>query len=256
MGGLFIELWCMKKWIVYVHIFPNDKKYFGITSKRPNDRWEGGSGYGDNQPVMKAAIAKYGWGNIEHKILFEGLSHKEATSKEIELIEKYKTNCRRYGTQYGYNMTYGGEGTLGHVCSAEAKHKMSKKKLGKNKGSNNYKSKPVICDDGYWETISDFCKEHDYTRRTVEKWLYGESAMPREWYDKNLRLANETHDIKRQDKRWQNTIYYNGMVFKSQAAFAKYIGKYPADVCRWIKNDKIPQEYIEKGFLINKPVND
>lgn len=256
MGGLFIELWCMKKWIVYVHIFPNDKKYFGITSKRPNDRWEGGSGYGDNQPVMKAAIAKYGWGNIEHKILFEGLSHKEATSKEIELIEKYKTNCRRYGTQYGYNMTDGGEGTLGHVCSAEAKRKMSKKKLGKNKGSNNYKSKPVICDDGYWETISDFCKEHDYTRRTVEKWLYGESAMPREWYDKNLRLANETHDIKRQDKRWQNTIYYNGMVFKSQAAFAKYIGKYPADVCRWIKNNKIPQEYIEKGFLINKPVND
>lgn len=49
----------MKKWIVCVHIFPNNKKYFGITSKKPNDRWEGGSGYGDNQPVMKSAIAKY-----------------------------------------------------------------------------------------------------------------------------------------------------------------------------------------------------
>lgn len=61
---------------------------------------------------------------------------------------------------------------------------------------------------------------------------------------------------RRQDKRWQNTIYYDGMVFKSQAAFAKYVGKYPADVCRWIKNDKVPQEYIEKGFSINKPVND
>ena len=155
-----------------------------------------------------------------------------------------------------WDMKKGGEGTLGHVCSEESKRKMSQQKLGKNKGCDNYKSKPVSCDGGYWETISDFCKEYGYTRRTVEKWLYGESAMPCEWYDKNLRLANEIHDIKRQDKRWQNTIYYDGMVFKSQAAFAKYVGKYPADVCRWIKNDKVPQEYIEKGFSINKPVND
>nr|DAF50438.1 MAG TPA: Protein of unknown function (DUF3304) [Siphoviridae sp. ctBCr48] len=28
----------MKKWIVYVHIFPNGKKYFGITSKTPHLR--------------------------------------------------------------------------------------------------------------------------------------------------------------------------------------------------------------------------
>lgn len=72
----------MKKWIVYVHIFPNGKKYFGITSKRPNARWEGGSGYGKNQPVMQAAIAKYGWENVEHEILFEGLSHEEATARQ------------------------------------------------------------------------------------------------------------------------------------------------------------------------------
>lgn len=256
MGGLFIELWYMKKWIVYVHIFPNGKLYFGITSKKPNARWESGNGYSDNQPVMKSAIIKYGWDNIEHKILFEGLSYKEATEKEIELIATHKTNCRRYGAQYGYNMTDGGEGTLGHVCSEETKIKMSQNKIGKNKGIDNYKSKPVICDDGYWETISDFCKEYGYTRRTVEKWLYGLSAMPCEWYDKKLRLANEMHNIKRQNKRWQNTIYYDGMTFKSQAAFARYIGKYPADVFRWIKNDNVPQEYIKKGFSVNKSVND
>ena len=56
MGGLFIELWCMKKWIVYVHIFPNGKLYFGITSKKPNARWENGNGYSDNQPVMVGII--------------------------------------------------------------------------------------------------------------------------------------------------------------------------------------------------------
>lgn len=37
-----------KKYIVYVHIFPNGKKYFGITSKAPNQRWENGKGYDKN----------------------------------------------------------------------------------------------------------------------------------------------------------------------------------------------------------------
>ena len=246
----------MKRWIVYVHIFPNGKKYFGITSKAPQARWEGGSGYGDNQPVMQAAIAKYGWENIEHKILFEDLSYEEATNKEIELIAKYKTNCRKYGNQYGYNLTDGGEGTTGHVLSEESKQKISRNKMGVNMGADNYKSKPVICDDGYWETISDFCKENNLTRHAVEKWLYGINAMPIEWYNKHLRFANENHDTRCQEKPWRNKIYYDGKEFESQASFAKYINKYPADVCRWIKNGTIPNEYIEKGFSINKPAND
>ena len=50
----------MKKYIVYMHIFPNNKKYIGITSKTPNGRWEGGTGYNKiRQPMMYNAIQKY-----------------------------------------------------------------------------------------------------------------------------------------------------------------------------------------------------
>lgn len=72
-----------KKYIVYVHIFSNNKKYFGITSKKPNARWENGSGYSEKrQPVMYNAIQKYGWENIEHKILHTDLTFEEANQKE------------------------------------------------------------------------------------------------------------------------------------------------------------------------------
>ena len=112
-----------------MHVFPNGKKYIGITSKTPNGRWEGGTGYNQiRQPMMYNAIQKYGWENVEHIILFKNLSYEEASQKEIELIAKYKTNCRKYGSDYGFNMTDGGDGTTGHVVSEETKQKMSQQK--------------------------------------------------------------------------------------------------------------------------------
>ena len=46
-----------KKWKVYVHIFPNNKLYFGITSKKLTARWGNGTGYSKtHQSVMYNAI--------------------------------------------------------------------------------------------------------------------------------------------------------------------------------------------------------
>lgn len=98
----------MKKYCVYMHIFPNNKKYIGITCKKPEARWENGNGYDkDHQPIMYNAIKKYGWKNIEHIIVKDNLSRTEANKLEQELIKKYKTNCKRYGDLFGYNMTDG-----------------------------------------------------------------------------------------------------------------------------------------------------
>ena len=56
---------------VYMHIFPNNKVYIGITNKNVNSRWrKNGVGY-TNCPRMNNAINKYGWENVEHKILYE-----------------------------------------------------------------------------------------------------------------------------------------------------------------------------------------
>ena len=121
MRGFYME---EKKYIVYVHLFPNGKRYFGITCKRPESRWEKGKGYFkknmQNTPMYNA-ILKYGWENILHIILHKDLSKDEAIGKERYYIAKYKTNIHRHGNEFGYNLTDGGEGAEGHKISEEKK---------------------------------------------------------------------------------------------------------------------------------------
>ncbi len=92
------------KYVVYKHIFPNEKYYIGITKNNVEDRWKSGTGY-NNQILMKRAIEKYGWDNIRHEIVEEGLTYKEACDKEQYYIDLFKTTNR----QYGYNVTSGGD---------------------------------------------------------------------------------------------------------------------------------------------------
>ena len=42
-----------------MHIFPNNKKYIGITKQTPEKRWENGKGYKHNNYIQNA-INKYG----------------------------------------------------------------------------------------------------------------------------------------------------------------------------------------------------
>ena len=95
-----------RRWSVYKHIFPNGKVYIGITSNSPTVRWRSGKGYGKSQPLMYNAIHKYGWENVDHEILFTGLTEREAKTKEIELIAKFKSD----NVEHGYNISKGGEG--------------------------------------------------------------------------------------------------------------------------------------------------
>lgn len=115
-----------KKYYVYIHEFPNSKTYIGITSyDNPSGRWRNGKGY-ESQYVYRA-IKKYGWENINHKILYSNLTKEEAEQKEIELIAKYKSNNRKYG----YNIANGG-----HVhCVSET----TKEKLRGNKNAKGHK---------------------------------------------------------------------------------------------------------------------
>lgn len=105
---------------VYKHTCPNEKIYIGITKQQPIKRW-GYNGYGYRKNTLfYRAIQKYGWSNIKHEILYENLSKEEAEQKEIELIEKYKSNQ----SKYGYNIANGGN-TTGTVSEA-TKEKISK----------------------------------------------------------------------------------------------------------------------------------
>lgn len=126
-----------KKYIVYCHIFPNGKRYVGITSQKPSERWRNGRGYKGSNAVYNA-IKKYGWHNIEHRILYEDLSKKEAEKMEIQLIKEWNTLSPN-----GYNLCEGGNLVTGHKVSDETKKHLRKINLGK-KYSDEVKKKQII----------------------------------------------------------------------------------------------------------------
>lgn len=102
---------------VYMHTCPNGKVYIGITNRNPLSRWNNGNGYKNNAHFFNA-IQKYGWGNITHEILYDGLSEYEACEAEKRLIEKYDSS----NPTKGYNNTLGGEHGK---FSEESKKRMS-----------------------------------------------------------------------------------------------------------------------------------
>lgn len=112
----------MKRYVVYCHVFPNGKRYVGITSQSTKRRWQNGEGY--KGQVVYNSIQKYGWHNIEHNILYENLTKLEAEKKEIEIIKEWKTNDRKYG----YNVESGGN--LNKEVSKETKLKLSESHKG------------------------------------------------------------------------------------------------------------------------------
>lgn len=107
-----------KKWCVYCHTSPSGKKYIGITSIKPERRFNHGNGYLKKnkngkyfQPAMAHAIVKYpdfdnDW---KHEILYDRLTQVDAESKEKQLIAEYKTK----DPKYGYNISPGGNAMAG-----------------------------------------------------------------------------------------------------------------------------------------------
>lgn len=113
---------------VYCHTNKlNGKRYFGITSMRPEVRWGNGNNYRSSRH-FNFAIEKYGWDGFAHEVIAEGLTKEEACQMEQDLIRKYKTTDDRYG----YNLSTGGEsGAAGVVVSAETRAKRSASSKGR-----------------------------------------------------------------------------------------------------------------------------
>lgn len=95
---------------IYQHTTPSGKVYIGQTKCKYINNWWGKNGAGYvSCPAFYHAIQKYGWDNIKHEILFEGLTKEQADQIEIELIAKYKA------LGISYNIDNGGYHTGGYV---------------------------------------------------------------------------------------------------------------------------------------------
>ena len=129
----------MKKFYVYIHLFPNRKRYVGCTQKdRVELRWRnGGSGY-KCQEHLYNAIKKYKWENIEH-IVYEVDTLEEMWYLEKYLIAYYDTT----NIEKGYNYSSGGEKSLlGYKFREDQKEKLR----GRTPWNKDMKMSPEICE--------------------------------------------------------------------------------------------------------------
>lgn len=173
----------MDNWIVYKHISPSGKVYIGITSNKPEKRWNRGKNYKDNT-YFKHAIEKYGWDNFQHVILCTELSEYEAKIVEISLIKLYKLK----GTSY--NISAGGDGNSKEV-SEETRRKISIAMRG---------HKSYIRDSNWKKDKSDFMKSNPILTEECREKAHATCAkilsIPIEQYDLNGNLLNTFPSIR------------------------------------------------------------
>lgn len=185
-----------KKYIVYKHTSPSNKVYIGITRQEPSKRWENGRGYREC-PAFWCAIQKYGWENINHEILCEGLSKEEAETEEIRLIKFFRITDARYG----YNIENGGNCFGTH--SEETKKKISAGNKGKTFSAESiakmraaHKGKQLGADNSFYG--------RHHTEET--KQLISERMKGNQWNKGN----HHTEEYKRAKSEQMRRLYANG----------------------------------------------
>lgn len=100
----------------------NGKCYIGQTTCGFDRRYSGNLLKNTKNIYLKRSIEKYGIENFEIIKEFDTASNRdELNAKEIYWIEYYKSN----NSEFGYNLTEGGEGSIGWHPSEETRKKMS-----------------------------------------------------------------------------------------------------------------------------------
>jgi len=92
---------------LYKLSFPNGKEYIGITSKTAKERFKQHCN-GHGQYAVHSAIRKYGKNNVVLTVLAECDNWELLCLIEQEAIDKFNTFYPN-----GYNLTLGGDGTIG-----------------------------------------------------------------------------------------------------------------------------------------------
>ena len=149
-----------KNYTVYRHISPNDRVYVGITKLPLHCRWgQHGTGY-RRCKLFYRAIQKYGWDNIVHEVILDGVCKSEAVYAEKYLIRWYKMHG------LSYNITDGGESTSGIHMPEEAKKRISKY-LKENRG------RAVL----QYSMKGEFIKEYRSAIAAAEELGYGKMSV-------------------------------------------------------------------------------
>lgn len=135
----------------------NGKGYVGVTNNYEKRMRE--HSYASNDYAISRAIRKHGWDSFNHEIIAQTECHVNAYRVlEPKYIAEHDTK------DSGYNLTDGGEGTLGYSPSSDARNKMSEAKKGKTL-SEDHKRKISESNMGR--------KVHDETKQKISAKLKG-----------------------------------------------------------------------------------
>ena len=230
-----------RKWIVYMYLFPNGKRYIGATCRtlatRQGKDW---SKYKSCERLW-AAIQEFGINTIEQTILFEGVISSEAASKlERSYIAQYDTA----NPEKGYNNAPGGEGVSARVLSEdrkaelriqmteqgrknrnrvvtdETREKLRQAKLGKVRGPMSAETKAKISRSNSKENMS----EETRARRSKSK------------QKKVLAVNVQTGEQ---------------LVFDCGESAAAHFGVQASTVSRWIQGTRRPNNNYTFSFFTN-----
>jgi len=178
---------------LYQLLFPNGKKYIGITSKTAKERFVKHCSKHSCCVYLKRAIEKYGKENVVITVLAVADDWELLCLAEQEAIEKFNTAAPN-----GYNITLGGNGIYGLTMNSETKHKMS-----------NY-AKNRTATHRYRISLSNKGRIHT----AISKQNMTESALQREKAkreQKELKLKQELSDkatirVKRLLREWAEIL--------------------------------------------------
>lgn len=189
-------------YFIYCHIFPNGKRYIGITRNTVEERWGGGRNY-KTCPLVDRAIKKYGWDKVQHEILAEAQSKEEAEKKERFYINKFETT----NSMKGYNLLPGGD-----VATNDATDEMRYKLGNGMRGKKHTEEEKKKIGDGVkkkfqrLESNGHFGMKHQ--EETKKKMSESQKAR---WNEEMRNKAAERLRIRMQDSEYKKKILDNLM---------------------------------------------
>lgn len=249
-------------YIVYKHTAPNKKCYIGVTCNDIEKRANKGRNYRCNKHFYNA-IQKYGWDNIKHEVLIDGLTKQEAESLEIKIIAYYDSA----NPKKGYNISPGGglaaESTrrkmsenarkrcngetfyrgagennpfYGRTHSAETRKKLSELAKTHNLGGDNPNAKKVICLDTLkvYDCITDASERTGIHRTDINNCCIKErlTAGGLHWayYDDSVDYTDAARKIEdgRRTKELKVKCIETGEIYKSVKDAAASINRVPS----------------------------
>lgn len=150
------------------------------------------------------------------------------------------------------------------VFTKETREKMSKSRTGKilsektklkiknsKKYNVSYNAVPVVCDGMEFSCIVECADIYGIKRSTMYGWVTGECKIPKEWYDRGLKIkdSNIILDVQRVNDDRCVKVVVNYTMYNSIVQCAKEYGVHRESIRKWLSGKRrMPQKYIDLGL--------